>query len=109
MGCNDNELATYCQAMLQGDNRLDRILKWREYLNYFYSNRQDSLQPEGDIYQEQDVHKVVFAEGVVHDPVQMIKTDIWRCVVLLLCPQTLTGPLTSHRSPKVLLRNRERH
>jgi hypothetical protein len=35
-GCNDNELATYCPAMLQGDNRYDRFIKWRNYINHFY-------------------------------------------------------------------------
>lgn len=31
--CNDNELATYCEAMVQGENRLDRFEKWKAYID----------------------------------------------------------------------------
>lgn len=27
-GCDDSDLATYCEAMLQGNNRVDRMIKW---------------------------------------------------------------------------------
>lgn len=31
--CNDNELATYCEAMVQGENRFDRFEKWKAYID----------------------------------------------------------------------------
>ena len=42
--------------MLQGDNRLDRMLKWMQYLKWYY---------------QRDVHAMRVAPGVGHDPVQV--------------------------------------
>jgi hypothetical protein len=70
-GCDDNELATYCQAMLQGDNRLDRIIKWKAYMKL--------------LYHRDNFHPLIFAPGVYHDPVQMIFSDVGRCAVFSIC------------------------
>lgn len=72
-GCEDNELATYCQAMLQGNNRLDRIIKWKAYLHLLYGR---------------DVHPLVFALGVEHDPVKMVFSPTGRCVIFGTCQET---------------------
>jgi len=72
-GCEDNELATYCQAMLQGNNRLDRIIKWKAYLRLLYGR---------------DVHPLVFALGVEHDPVKMVFSPTGRCVIFGTCHET---------------------
>lgn len=69
-GCNDNDLATYCQAMLQGTNRLDRALKWKAYLRNFYGK---------------EVHSIVFVEGIQHDPQGIINSDVGRCVIFGAC------------------------
>jgi len=68
--CEDNELATYCQAMLQGDNRLDRALKYKAYLTLFY---------------KRPVHRIVFSPNVPHDPVKMLYSNPGKCVVLGVC------------------------
>ena len=68
--------------MLQGNNRLDRILKWKMYLNYFYSN--------------DNIHNVVFAEGVVHDPVQMLKSLQGKCVIFNICQNSKKFPSHPH-------------
>ena len=81
-GCVDNDLATYCPAMLQGNNRLDRILKWKMYLNFFYN--------------DDNIHNVVFAEGVVHDPVQMLKSIQGKCVIFNVCQNTKKFPSHPH-------------
>ena len=78
----DNDLATYCPAMLQGNNRLDRILKWKMYLNFFYN--------------DDNIHNVVFAEGVVHDPVQMLKSFQGKCVIFNICQNTKKFPSHPH-------------
>ena len=64
--CNDNELATYCQAMLQGENRLDRALKWKAYLRHFYGR---------------EIHRLVFVEGATHDEAQLLGSAAGRCEV----------------------------
>lgn len=69
-GCNDNELATYCQAMLQGVNRLDRMLKWKAYLKHFYGR---------------EVHRMAFVEGVQHDALALLSSELGRCVVFGAC------------------------
>ena len=81
-GCCDNDLATYCPAMLQGNNRLDRILNWKIYLEKMYGT--------------DNVHNVVFAEGVVHDPVQMLKSLKGKCVIFNVCQKTVNFPDHSH-------------
>ena len=81
-GCSDNDLATYCPAMLQGNNRLDRILNWKMYLE--------------DLYGNENVHNVVFAEGVVHDPVQMLKSLKGKCVIFNVCQKAVKFPDHSH-------------
>ena len=81
-GCCDNDLATYCPAMLQGNNRLDRILNWKMYLE--------------DLYGNENVHNVVFAEGVVHDPVQMLKSLKGKCVIFNVCQKAVKFPDHSH-------------
>ena len=81
-GCCDNDLATYCPAMLQGNNRLDRILNWKMYLE--------------DLYGNENVHNVVFAEGVVHDPVQMLHSLKGKCVIFNVCQKAVRFPDHSH-------------
>jgi hypothetical protein len=81
-GCQDNDLATYCPAMLQGNNRLDRILNWKMYLRFYYNN--------------DNIHNVVFAEGVVHDPVQMLKSPKGKCVIFHICPAPTSFPGHTH-------------
>jgi len=68
--CADYELATYCQAMLQGNNRYDRAIKWKAYLRHFYGR---------------DVHDIYFAGGIDHDPKAMIRSSIGRCVIFNVC------------------------
>lgn len=69
--CNDNELATYCEAMLQGNNRVDRALKYVAYLNQYY---------QGNLN-----HKVIFSNGVPHDPVRMMKSTTGKCIIFQIC------------------------
>ena len=69
--CNDMELATYCEAMLQGNNRVDRALKYIAYLNGYY---------KGDIN-----HKIAFSNGVPHDPIKMLKSTTGKCIIFQLC------------------------
>lgn len=68
--CYDNELATYCQAMLQGDNRVDRALKYKAYLTLLY---------------KKPVHQIIFAPNVPHDAVKMLYSDVGKCVVFGIC------------------------
>jgi len=70
-GCVDDELATYCQAMLQGNNRVDRLLKYRAYISRYFNN--------------QNVHAVVSSEGVPHDPTIMMRSPNGACVIFGLC------------------------
>ncbi|RYG67318.1 hypothetical protein EON64_07715 [archaeon] len=70
-GCNDNELATYCQAMLQGSNRLDRFLKWRDYLTHFYGVN--------------TTIDYTFVNNVTHDPVAMLRSKEAQCIVFGVC------------------------
>ena len=70
VGCNDNDLATYCPAMLQGDNRLDRALNWQAYLLHVY---------------KRPVHRLFNALGVAHDPVQMLRSTSSRCAIFNVC------------------------
>jgi hypothetical protein len=69
-GCDDNELATYCQAMLQGGNRVDRTLKYMQYLQHFYGK---------------PTHTLVKVENVGHDPISMLMSPQARCLVFDLC------------------------
>ena len=66
LACNDNELATYCQAMLQGENRLDRAVKWHAYLRHLYGR---------------EVHSMRYVEGVDHDPLGCIASSVGKCVI----------------------------
>lgn len=68
--CNDNELATYCQAMLQGENRLDRAVKWHAYLRHLYGR---------------EVHSMRWVEGVDHDPLGCLASRVGKCVIFGLC------------------------
>ena len=80
VGCNDNDLATYCPAMLQGDNRLDRALNWQAYLLHIY---------------KRPIHRLFNAQGVAHDPVQMLRSSTSRCAIFNVCdvdsPEDTTG------------------
>lgn len=69
--CNDMELATYCEAMLQGNNRVDRALKYLAYLSVYY---------KGDIN-----HKLAFSNGIPHDPVRMLKSLAGKCTIFQSC------------------------
>jgi hypothetical protein len=68
--CDDHELATYCQAMLQGSNRVDRMLKWIAYLKLIYGR---------------DVHRFVEVDGVSHNPIAMLYSSLGRCIVFGIC------------------------
>lgn len=78
----DNDLATYCPAMLQGNNRLDRLLKWKMYLTNYY--------------EKENIHNVVFANGIMHDPVQMLKSVKGKCVIFNICQKPSLFPGHSH-------------
>ena len=41
--------------MLQGDDRMDRMLKWMSYLEYYFGRK---------------VHSLLLVEDVPHDPVR---------------------------------------
>lgn len=69
-GCNDNELVAVCKAMLQGENRLDRMLKWKNYLKHFFGY---------------DVHSLVLAHGVGHNAVDMLTSPEGKCLVFGIC------------------------
>lgn len=70
-GCDDDELATYCQAMLQGENRVDRMFKWMTYLGRIYGH---------------EVHRLVQAQGVPHNFFTMLNSREGKCVVFGICP-----------------------
>lgn len=70
LGCDDHELATYCQAMLQGINRSDRLKKWVAYLQHFYGV---------------EVHRLVEAPGINHDPAAMLSSRAAKCVIFDNC------------------------
>ena len=55
--CVDNEMATYCQSMLQGTDRMDRMRKYVAYLRMFYGR---------------PVHSLVYAQDIPHDPVKYV-------------------------------------
>lgn len=59
-GCNDNQLATYCPAMLQGSNRLERFLNWKNHLKTFYYHT--------------ETQRVTYVPGVSHDAVMMLNS-----------------------------------
>jgi hypothetical protein len=101
--CNDNELATYCQAMLQGKNRLDRFLKWRDYINLFYhrviySNQTDfSLNNNAfftDYFSPLTVehlhylrvnHIILYVRDISHDPRAMLLSGDGQCLLFDVC------------------------
>ena len=83
----DNDLATYCPAMLQGSNRLDRLLNWKMYLTNYY--------------EKDDIHNVVFADGIMHDPVQMLKSIKGKCVIFNICQKPALFPGHSHDADPV--------
>eukprot|EP01039_Chlorochromonas_danica_P009981 gene9981-11039_t len=70
-GCNDNDLATYCQAMLQGNNRLDRFEKWKNYLEiYFHLN---------------NTIDYIYVKDISHDPVAMLRSSEAKCLLFKHC------------------------
>ena len=72
--CNDNELVTGCDAMLQGFNRLDRFLKWQDYLRT-------------QIYREETIHGVVQVKNIAHDPLAMLHTFEVQCLLFGVCTE----------------------
>lgn len=60
--------------MLQGENRLDRFLKYRAYLQ--------------ELFQRQ-MRRVHFVVGVSHDPVAMLQSDVAKCHVLDYCVEAV--------------------
>lgn len=56
--------------MLQGNNRLDRMIKWKAYLYMLYGK---------------DVHTLHFAPDVVHDPVNMMSSSVGKCLIVGVC------------------------
>jgi hypothetical protein len=58
--CNDNQLVTSCEAMLQGFDRLDRFFKWSDYLRT-------------QIYHGEMIHNAVYVKDIGHDPLAMLQ------------------------------------
>lgn len=56
--------------MLQGENRLDRFRKYRDYLE--------------DIFHSH-MHKVQYVRDVSHDPIAMLRSSDAKCVVFEYC------------------------
>lgn len=71
-GCMDNDLATNCQAMLQGNNRLDRFIKWKDYLETYFHLNNTILYS--------------YVKDITHDPVAMLASPAAKCVVFKHCP-----------------------
>lgn len=102
--CDDNELATYCQAMLQGENRLDRFEKWRAYVNSFYSSSGEAAgaiiqATQQDLWLHNNVtsggretglhNKVWYVRDVAHDPLAMLHSQEAHCMIFQYCPVSL--------------------
>lgn len=68
--CDDDELATYCSAMLQGHHRVDRMLKYKAYLSLYYGT---------------DVHRIVYAPGISHEPYKMLLSVHGLCLTFNIC------------------------
>ena len=76
-------------------NRLDRIIKWKAYLQNLYSNFSTSTvtvkSEEGErigankIINISTMHPLIFSIGVEHDPVKMVFSSVGRCVIFNLC------------------------
>lgn len=88
--CNDNELATYCQAMVQGSNRFDRFMKWKNYLEIVYDpNNLDSET----ISRENNYSSAIrgtnsayyLVKNVSHDAIEMLKSRAAKCVIFGHC------------------------
>jgi hypothetical protein len=47
-------------------------------------------------YHSDNIHKIVFAEGVVHDPVQMVHSNKGKCVIFNICPTPIKYPGHTH-------------
>lgn len=95
--CNDNDLATYCEAMLQGENRLDRFLKWRDYINDYYHqlifsnasfivNNEEFLFNEKHLQLIQQNHLLLYVKDMTHDPQAMIRSVDGKCLLFDHCP-----------------------
>lgn len=88
--CNDNELATYCQAMLQGDNRFDRFINWKSYLEDKYDpkSEDDNAMPRPNIYSygiKGTNSAYYLVKNVSHDAIQMLRSRAAKCVVFGHC------------------------
>lgn len=70
--CDDHELVTSCQAMLQGKNRVDRMRKWLKYLEFYFGHQ---------------VHHIVEAAGVPHDAIAMMSSNEGKCVIFGICEE----------------------
>jgi hypothetical protein len=57
--CNDKGLATQCEAMLQGRDRLSRFENWRAYIEDFTR----SAQPQDNLFCDVNVGSTMVAEA----------------------------------------------
>jgi hypothetical protein len=113
MYCTDNDLATYCQAMLQGDNRLDRFLKWKHYITDYYHTYLDAMNrtffeendndhqhhfmedipPTSDLpltteqhfHYLQMNHVILYVKDISHDPDAMMLSEDGKCLLFDYC------------------------
>ncbi len=89
--CNDNELATYCQAMLQGENRFDRFIKWKQYLEdmfdpLFVNDTGLNSRPNMYSFKIRGTNSAYYlVKNVSHDAVQMLRSKAAKCVVFGHC------------------------
>jgi hypothetical protein len=88
--CNDNELATYCQAMLQGDNRFDRFVKWKGYLEEMFDPQHEDLnsmkRPNIYSFSIRGTNSAYYlVNNVSHDAIQMLRSRAAKCVVFGHC------------------------
>ena len=99
-GCMDNELATTCAAMLQGDNRLDRFFRYRQHILETAVSDWLSLPGAGSSSTGSStttssssgalssaylpvfpMHGLVYVPGLGHDPVAMVQSAEGRCAL----------------------------
>ena len=93
-GCNDNDLATYCQAMLQGNDRLDRFAKWRQSIGQVYHTNEAGdtsycdlsavMVPSSD-YIPATCSRVMYVPNIGHDFVGMLNSQAASCFVFNQC------------------------
>jgi hypothetical protein len=69
-GCRDTVLPKTCPDMLQGDHRLDRMIKWYGYLRHYYGKK---------------VHRLVLQKHVGHNMRFMMHSEAGKCALFGAC------------------------